>query len=58
MRTESQKAARNRYQKKVTRLQIDFYPTEAELLAHLEKQEAKATYIKNLIRADMKKEQA
>lgn len=55
MRTASQKKARQNYMSKVKRIEIAFYPTEADLLAHLELQEAKATYIKDLIRADMKK---
>lgn len=55
MRTEAQKQAKRKYQKKVTRLSIDFYPTESDLIEHLEKQDKKITYIKNLIRADMNK---
>lgn len=55
MRSEAEKKARSKYQKKLTRLQVDFYPTEKDLIEHLNKQEAKATYIKNLIREDMKK---
>ena len=58
MRTDAQKKARNNYQKKVNRLTVDFYPTEKDLIEHLDRQEKKITYIKNLIREDMKKEQA
>lgn len=55
MRTASQKKARQTYMTKVKRIEIAFYPTEADLLAHLEAQKVKAAYIKDLIRADMKK---
>ena len=55
MRSEAQKKARSNYQKKVTRITVDFYPTEADLIEHLNKQEKKTAYIKNLIRDDMQK---
>lgn len=55
MRTEAQKQAKRKYQKKVNRMTIDFYPTESDLWEHINKQEAKTTYIKDLIRADIKK---
>lgn len=55
--TEAQKRAKQKYQSQVKRLTIDFYPTEADLIAHIEKQEKKQTYIKDLIRKDMKGEQ-
>ena len=55
MATEAQKRAKKKYRKKEKRLSIDFAPTEADLFAHIEKQPRKATYIKNLIRADMEK---
>ena len=56
MRTEAQKAAKRRYNTKVKRIAVDFYPGEKEILAFLEKQPQKATYIKELIKAEMKKE--
>ena len=55
MRTEAQKRARNNYRAKGKRITIEFYPTEADLIEHLEKQEKKQTYIKDLIRKDMSK---
>jgi len=54
--TEAQKRAKKKYLPKVKRIMIEFYPTEAELIAHIEKQPQKQTYIKNLIREDIKKE--
>lgn len=53
--TEAQKRAKGKYQQKVKRIAIDFYPTEADLLEHISKQPKKQTYIKDLIRADMQK---
>lgn len=59
MRTEAQKRADKKYKaEKVKKMLLEFYPTDAELLEHLEKQPKKQTYIKNLIREDMKKEQS
>jgi hypothetical protein len=57
-RSEAQKRADRKYKKeKAVRTYIEFYPTEAGLVEHLNKQDKKQTYIKNLIREDMKKEQ-
>jgi hypothetical protein len=54
--TDAQKEANERYRKaNVTQKTIRFYPTEADLIAHVEKQPKKQTYIKDLIRADMEK---
>lgn len=53
--TEAEKKAKKKYLAKGKRLTIDFYPSEADLIEHIEKQEKKQTYIKNLIREDMKK---
>ena len=55
--TEAQKRAKDNYRKKCKKITIEFYPTEADLLEHLEKQPQKQTYIKNLIREDIKKGQ-
>ena len=52
---ESQKKAIKEYKKKVKRLTLEFAPTEAELLDHINKQPKKQTYIKDLIRKDMNK---
>jgi hypothetical protein len=45
--------ARANYKRKVKKFQIEFYPTEADLIEHIEKQPKKQTYIKDLIRKDM-----
>ena len=55
MLTEAQKRAKEKYRKKGKRLMLQFYQSEQDMIDHLEKQSAKATYIKNLIREDMKK---
>lgn len=52
----SQLRAVQKYKKKVNRITIDFHPSEAELWEHLKSQSKKATYIKNLIRKNMKGE--
>lgn len=53
--SEAQKRARKKYQKNITRLTIDFYPTEKELVEQIERQPKKQTYIKDLIRRDIEK---
>lgn len=53
--TEAQKRAKKNYRDKGKRLTLDFYPSEQDLIAHLEAQDKVATYIKDLIREDMKK---
>ena len=50
---DSQRRAKQNYKAKVKRFTVDFYPTEADLIEHLEKQDKKQTYIKDLIRADI-----
>lgn len=58
-RSEAQKRADQKYKKeKAKRQYIEFYGTDAELWEHLQKQPQKQTYLKNLIREDIKKEQA
>lgn len=52
---EAQKKAKQKYQAKVKRFTVDFYPTESEIYEHLQNQPKKQTYIKDLIRADIKK---
>ena len=54
--SQSQLRAVKKYKEKVNRITIDFHPSEAELWEHLQSQPKKATYIKNLIRKDMKGE--
>lgn len=53
MKTEAQQKAKRKYLAKGKRLTLDFYPTEADLIEHIEKQPKKQTYIKELIRKDM-----
>lgn len=55
MTTEAQRRASKKYKEKVKRITIDFYPAESELWERIQQQEAKQTYIKNLIREDMEK---
>lgn len=54
--TEAEKKAKKNYRSKGKRLTIDFYPTEADLIEQIEKQPQKQTYIKDLIRDDIKRE--
>lgn len=56
MATEAQKRAKKKYRDKGKRITVEFYPSEADLIEHLEKREQKKSYIKALIRADMEKE--
>ena len=53
--TEAQRRAKKKYKEKGKRITIDFYPSETELIEHIEKQEKPYTYIKNLIRKDINK---
>ena len=53
--SEAQKRAKKKYQKNITRLTIDFYPTEIALIEQIAKQPKKQTYIKDLIRKDIEK---
>lgn len=50
---ESRKRAKQKYQSKVKRFTVDFYPTEQELWEHLQSQGNKQGYIKSLIRNDL-----
>lgn len=57
MLSEAQKRAKTKYRaNKVKTVYLEFYPTETDLIKHLDKQDKKQTYIKNLIREDMKNE--
>lgn len=55
--SEAQLKAIKNYKKKVNRLTLDFSPAESDLWEHIQSQPKKQTFIKNLIREDMKKEQ-
>ncbi len=56
MASEAQRRAtkkfKEKYKEKVNRITVDFYPTETELWEHLQQQDKKQTYIKDLIRKD------
>lgn len=54
--SEAQLRAVRKYKEKVNRITIDFHPTEQDLWDHINSQPKKATYIKDLIRKDMKSE--
>lgn len=52
--TEAQKKAKAKYNSKVTKVCIEFYPADAELLRKVQEQENKQSYLKDLIRKDLK----
>lgn len=54
--SESQLRAVKKYKEKVNRVYLDFHPTEEDLWNHVQSQPKKQTYIKDLIRRDMKGE--
>jgi hypothetical protein len=55
MKSEAQKRAQKHYLDKGLRFRVDFYPSEQDLIEHLQKQPKKQTYIKELIRKDIEK---
>lgn len=56
---EYQRKAKNKYKEKVTELRVELYPTDEDIKEHIDKQVAagtpKATYVKRLIREDIKR---
>lgn len=58
MASAAQHKAVKKYKEKVKRITVEFSPAELELWEHIQQQDRKQTYIKNLIRTDMKKEEA
>lgn len=54
MATEAQRRAIQNYKKKLKRITLEFSPAEEEMWEHIQSQPKKQTYIKDLIRADMK----
>lgn len=56
MASEAQRNAVKKYKQKVKRITIDFYPADEEVWEHIQSQDKKQTYIKDLIRKDMKGE--
>jgi hypothetical protein len=57
MTSEAQKKAIKKYREKTKKLQLEFSPAEEDLWNHIQSQDKKQTYIKDLIRKDMKGEQ-
>lgn len=56
--SEAQKRADQKYKAKVKKMLLEFYPTDTDIIEHLDNlDQPKQTYIKKLIRDDMKKEQ-
>ena len=55
MATEAQKRAKEKYRKeKTSKVTIEFYPQETELLAKVKSQPSQQAYIKELIRKDIR----
>ena len=56
---ESNRKAKNKYRKKIEELRVELYPTDEDIKARIAERvaagEAKATYIKRLIREDMQR---
>lgn len=56
---ENEQNAKQRYKQKIQELRVELYPTDEDIKTHLAERiaagEPKATYIKRLIREDMKK---
>ena len=53
--SEAQLKAIKKYREKLKRITLSFSPAEADLWAHIQSQPKKQTFIKDLIRKDMKK---
>ncbi|MEF2855826.1 hypothetical protein ACTQY8_05470 [Collinsella bouchesdurhonensis] len=54
--SDAQKRASAKYNReKVTQKVVRFYPADADILRHAERQGAFATYVKRLIREDMER---
>lgn len=53
MASEAQRTAIKKYKQKLNRITIDFSPAEEALWQHIQAQQKKQTYIKDLIRMDM-----
>lgn len=56
--SDAQLKAVQKYKQKVKRITLDFHPTEEAMWEHIQSQPKKQTYIKDLIRKDMEKEDA
>ena len=53
MTSDAQKRAKQKYQSKVKRFTLDFYPTDADIYEYLQAQENKRAFVKTLIREHM-----
>ena len=53
MQSDALKRAKAKYNKKVTKVTIEIYPNETEILDKLSEEPSKQAYIKALIRADI-----
>ena len=56
--SDAQLKAIKKYREKLNRLTLNFSPAEADLWEQIQSQPKKQTYIKDLIRKDMEKEDA
>ena len=56
--SDAQMRAVQKYKQKLKRAYIEFYPAEEDLFEHLQNRPKKQSYLKDLIRADMMKEEA
>lgn len=57
--SDAQKRADKKYKAKVKKMLLEFYPTDTDIIEHLDNlDQPKQTYIKDLIREDIKKEQS
>lgn len=58
---DSIRAAKNKYKAKIEELRVELYPTDKDIkdriAERIEAGEAKATYVKRLIREDIKKDE-
>lgn len=52
---DSQRKAKNKYKAKIEELRVELYPTDADIKEKLKTVGAKATYIKRLIRQDIRR---
>lgn len=56
---ESKRKAKNKYKAKIEELRVELYPTDDDIKKRIAEQlaagEAKATYVKRLIREDIKR---
>ena len=53
---DSQRKAKKKYKAKIEELRVELYPTDFDIKKKLKTVGAKATYIKRLIREDIKKD--